>query len=243
MYYNHEEKFPLYSALLNAIHLRNITVKILTNNYSVPTCPDKVTQLDSLHMNGALVRFYKTTQFLHAKFLMIDDGEKVLVSSINFSEMSFMKNRECGVIISNCANCEVIKLYKSAYEYDWQNADRLILDNQYSENQIETITNPARLENIVITPPEQRIPNIKIKKLKVFDNIQLLGYVGPDYARSTLISQLKNASKSILVHIYSITDRSICELLIYLKTKGINVTLLVSKRVFNKNEWNYDKVQ
>ena len=37
-----KEQFPIFHALLNAVHVQKATVRILTNNYNTPTCPGKV---------------------------------------------------------------------------------------------------------------------------------------------------------------------------------------------------------
>lgn len=230
-YYPHNESFPLFAALLNAIHLRKVTVRILTNNYSVPTCTGKATLLDWLSLNKVSVRMYKTTSFLHAKFMMIDNGRKTLVSSVNYSKTSFMKNRESGVIISQCDDCEVLKLYKTVFEYDWQNADQYTLDNHYTDDEIKYITDPQYLANVVVTPPSQRVPNITTTDLTIFPGVALSGYVAPDYARETFFEALNKIRSSLSVHIYTISDLNICNQLVKLKNSSINVTLLVSKRV------------
>lgn len=37
-----KEQFPIFHALLNAVHVQKATVRILTNNYNTPTCPGLV---------------------------------------------------------------------------------------------------------------------------------------------------------------------------------------------------------
>ena len=221
----------MFPALLNAMHVKNISVRILTNNYSVPTCQNKTTLLDWLYLNQAKIRMYKTTSFLHAKVIIIDGGKKVLISSVNYSKTSFMKNREAGVIISDCMDCPVVTLYKNVFEYDWSVGDEYVIDNQYSSDQIKYITDPHLLESPVILPPAQRIPNIYITELELFQNVQLSGYVAPDYAKETIINALQQTNSSILIHMYSFGDNEICQTIKNLQGKGVNITLLISERV------------
>ena len=42
------EEFPVFPALLNAKHQRNISIRILTNSYNHKTCEGKITPLDWL---------------------------------------------------------------------------------------------------------------------------------------------------------------------------------------------------
>lgn len=227
----------MFAALLNAINLRKIAVKILTNNYSVPTCQDKATLLDWLSINKAGIKMYKTTSFLHAKFMMIDGGKKVLISSVNFSQRSFMENRESGVIMSECTDdCDVIELYKSVYDHDWNNGDHYTMSNVYTDEQIKIMTDPSRYPNTVVTPPSQRVPNTSVMNLTTFSGVKIFGYVSPDHARETFFTTINKTRNSLKVHIYEVTDMSICHQLVNLKNNGINVTMLVSVRVSQPRE-------
>jgi hypothetical protein len=58
---------------------------------------------------------------LHTKGLIVD-GDKVLISSINWNEFSPTKNREVGVIISNI---EVARYYTDVFLYDWGEKESL----------------------------------------------------------------------------------------------------------------------
>jgi phosphatidylserine/phosphatidylglycerophosphate/cardiolipin synthase-like enzyme len=90
----HEERFPVYRSLLNALH-KGLAVFIVTNDYEEPVCDGLITPLDLLKVAGAKVRYYTSTTFNHLKFVSVD-GKKASVSSINYSFTSFMKNREAG---------------------------------------------------------------------------------------------------------------------------------------------------
>lgn len=228
----HQESFPIFTALLNAVHLKKLSVKILTNNYSVETCNSQTTLLDWLHINGIEVRMYKSTTFLHAKFMMTDGGQKILLSSVNFSKTSFMQNREAGVIISDCDDCQALELYKSVFQYDWNEADEYILSNEYSKDQLEYITDSKLLLYALLKLPSERVPRAYVSELKTFTNTEIvLGYVAPDYARKTFLNLLNSTRSSLIVHIFIITDAEICDAVVELHKHGVNVTVLVSKQV------------
>ena len=105
------ETFPVFPALLNAVHERGVKIRIITNNFSTPTCPGSISPLDWLVLNNIQVRFYTSTTFVHTKYIAIDKGAKTAISSVNWSYTSFLKNREAGVILENCT-CSAITFYQ-----------------------------------------------------------------------------------------------------------------------------------
>lgn len=50
-----KEQFPVFPALLNAMHEKKATVRILTNNYNTATCSGMIAPLDFLALNGVCV--------------------------------------------------------------------------------------------------------------------------------------------------------------------------------------------
>ena len=93
-------------------------MRILTNYYDVKTAQGMITPLDFLSIAGAQVRYYKTTTFMHAKYIQTDNST-VASSSVNYSYTSFMENREAGFIISGDGSGEAINFYNQIYNYDW----------------------------------------------------------------------------------------------------------------------------
>jgi len=61
-----DEEFPIFAALLNAIH-NGISVRILTNNYNTPCFSDQIDPLTFLALAGAQVRYYTSTTYIHEK--------------------------------------------------------------------------------------------------------------------------------------------------------------------------------
>ena len=162
---------------------------------------------------------------MHAMFMIIDGGKKVLISSVNFNKTAFTKNREAGVIISDC-QCAVQELYASVVKNDWDTAYDYKVENDYNSTDMAFITKRTEMPIPRVPPPD--IPNVYVTQMNLYKNIQLLlGFTAPDNARSTFLSGLDRVKSSLQVHIYRITDSYICQKLLDLHQKGINVTLLV----------------
>ena len=191
------EAFPVFPALLNAVHQKNIKVRLLTNNYSQPTAPGKITPLDWFSLNRIQIRFYTTTTFMHSKYMVIDHGKKTSVSSVNFSKTSFTKNREAGVVLEDC-NCSAIEFYQSVFEYDWGQASDYVVDNSYTDDQMKTITDPSSMP--VNIPPPPAIPGAYVTSLKTYTDVSVKrGYTSPDNARDVILSYLQNVQSSLQV--------------------------------------------
>lgn len=234
-FYRHES-FPLFSALLNAMHTRGIKVRILTNYYNVPVCPGKVSALHWMSLNGAEVRLYKSTTFLHAKFMMIDRGRKVLLSSVNFSETSFELNREAGVIVSDC---NITDFYSSVFNVDFDvGANYPVNDLSISSDEKSYIQSKD-----IMTSPIVDTNKASKLSLKTFTNVEIpLAYVAPDFARETFFEQLSSVRSSLLVHIYAITDKKICQKVKELHDNGTDITILVSRTLVGGFQYSFVKV-
>ena len=191
------ETFPVFPALLNAMHLKQVAVRLLTNNYTQPTCGGKITPLDWLVLNGAQIKMYQTTSFMHSKYVMVDKGKRTSISSVNFSMTSFTKNREAGVVLEDC-DCPTIAFYQSVFEADWGMARNYSLDNEYSKSEMAFITDPSRMSITPIPPPE--IPGAYVTQLKKYSSVTVKsGYTSPDNALDTVMGQLKAVESSLEV--------------------------------------------
>ena len=195
------ETFPIFPALLNAVHERGVKIRIITNNFTFAACENRVIPFDWLALNKIEIRMYATTTFQHTKYISIDKGKKTAVSSVNWSHTSFTKNREAGVILEDCT-CSAVSLYSSVFDYDWDTAIEYVISRAYTESEIERITDAAHMaypliannsaHDVFIT---ELIPHNDVKVKKV--------YVSPDSARDTLLDYLDNVKKSLNVSCWS----------------------------------------
>ena len=198
-----KEAFPVFPALLNAVHQKKVKVRLLTNNYSQPTAQGKITPLDWFYLNGIQIRFYTTTTFMHSKYMVIDHGKKTSVSSVNFSKTSFTKNREAGVVLEDCS-CSMIDFYQSVFEYDWGQGSDYYVDNSYTDDEMKYITDPSTMP--ITIPPPPAINGAYVTSLKTYTDVLVKrGYTSPDNARDVIFSNLQNVQSSLqVIHICSL---------------------------------------
>ena len=190
------ESFPLFPALLNAVHEKGLKIRLMTNDYTQPTCEGLVAPLDWFQLNGINVRFYQTTTFMHSKVMVADKGKRTLISSVNWSHTSFMKNREAGVVLEDC-DCPAIDLYQSVFEYDWENGIEYQVTNDYSSEAKTFITSSPMM---VAMPPPADIAGAYVTPLKKYSDVTVeSGYTSPDNALDTVMDSLQKVQSSLQV--------------------------------------------
>ena len=115
----------------------------------------RIDPLTFLKLAGADVRYYRTTTFLHTKFIQTD--KSTVVSSVNYSYTSFMLNREAGwVIVSQVdwqsvslnesrvllqGSSDITDLYNKAFFLDFSAADVFVPNQAYSPEDMAVIQN------------------------------------------------------------------------------------------------------
>jgi phosphatidylserine/phosphatidylglycerophosphate/cardiolipin synthase-like enzyme len=233
------EAFPVFPALLNAVHKKGIKVRLLTNDYNAKTCDGKIAPLDWLSLNGIQIRFYTTTTFMHTKYMMVDKGKKTSVSSVNFSHTSFMKNREAGVVLTD-ASSSAVNFYTSVFENDWDQGVDYKVQQTYNSSAMAYITSTASLPVNVPSPPQ--IPGAYVTPLTTFSAPVREVYTAPDDALSTVSNTLSSVKSALYLMIYQVTDDQLCDNILSLFKKGIDVQLLVSDRIYDYEDWKLAQV-
>jgi phosphatidylserine/phosphatidylglycerophosphate/cardiolipin synthase-like enzyme len=233
------ESFPVFPALLNAVHERGIKIRIITNNFTIPACPGKITPFDWLVLNDVQVRMYTTTTFQHAKYITVDKGKKTAVSSVNWSYTSFLRNREAGVILEDCT-CSAVSLYQSVFDYDWDNGEDYVITQTYTPSEMAVITNKAHMPYTV--PDIPGIPGAFMTQLIKHESVAIKkGYSSPDSSRDTIMSYFPQVQQSFNLAVYQVTDDGLCDELLSLYNRGVNVTVMVSDYIVS--EYDYYKAQ
>ena len=195
------EAFPVFQAILNAVH-RGVSVRLITNNYETPTCPGLIAPLDFLQLAGVSVRYYTSTTFCHAKF-MVRDGKATSISSVNWTWNSYMNDREAGMILSGTSSTPIIEMVSSVYEKDWSIGTPYTVNNTYSTGDLSIIHNPSKRTVTIPNPPSR--PYVSPKPSTKTDSTTLEVYASPDFASSALLSHLYTAKKSLQVYIYQVS--------------------------------------
>ncbi|KAF2071769.1 hypothetical protein CYY_006915 [Polysphondylium violaceum] len=223
-----QEAFPIFQALVNAIN-RGVQVRILTNYYSNTTyTPGYIDPLAFLKLQGAQVRYFTTLTFLHTKYMNID-GTTSSISSINYSQTSFMKNREAGVIIQN-AN-QLTNFTNAVFEYDWdQSVDWPTIS--YSAADMKIIQDKSPL-TVTIPPPNTFSGAYITKPTTVATKQTVEVFASPDFAFSNVAEDIKKSS-SMKVYIYQITGTTWCDIMANYPGK---LTILVSNDIFDQADW------
>jgi phosphatidylserine/phosphatidylglycerophosphate/cardiolipin synthase-like enzyme len=228
--------FFVFSALLNAVH-RGVAVRVLTNDYNNVDCAGMISPLPFLKLNGVAVRYYRTTTFLHTKYTSVD-GERVSISSVNFSKASFLKNREAGAVLSGAGAAPLVAFFTSVFDADWQRGYDLVLKQTYSAQAMAIITDktpvtvslppvPSNATGHYVTPKPQPIAargtNITVE-------------ASPDYAYKTLLAAVDSAQLNFTLMIYQVTDTSLCDKLVAMHRAGLELRLLVSSRIYGAGD-------
>eukprot|EP00698_Gefionella_okellyi_P024067 TRINITY_DN8400_c0_g1_i1.p1 TRINITY_DN8400_c0_g1~~TRINITY_DN8400_c0_g1_i1.p1 ORF type:complete len:444 (+),score=99.21 TRINITY_DN8400_c0_g1_i1:72-1403(+) len=234
------EAFPIFPALINAKH-RGVNIRILTNDYGTPTCEGMVAPLDYLVMNGIEVRFYASTTFMHAKYMNVD-GKKTAISSVNYSYSSFMKNREAGVVLADGAD-ELIAFGTQVFNGDWEVATEYLFDmNNYTSADWAEVTDRTDLP--VTIPPPVNIPQAYVTPVPVpvYTQMPIEIFASPDYAYAQVLANAKSATQTFAIMVYQITEPTLTTQLINMHQAGINVTILVSDKIFDETDWKASQV-
>jgi len=231
------ESFPIFQALVNAIN-RGVSVQIMTNNYDETDTEGKIDPLTFLSLMGADVRFYSTTTFYHAKFIMVDSNQAA-ISSINYSQTSFRYNREAGVLISGSSSDaqQVFGWLQATYDIDWSQAVALQPDQTYNSTDWDIIKDTSKVPVYIPSPPY--FSGAYESKVTTIDNtLAEFGIIAsPDYAFANIMPALDKVASSLYLYIYQVTDTTLCSYLEGLASKDdIDLYLLVSNTIFDPTD-------
>jgi len=249
----HDEEFPVFPAILNALQ-RGATVRLLINNYDTPTCPGKIAPLDYLSLAGVDIRHYRTTTFMHAKYMTagpasdapMPDGIKgpapasqgriTSISSVNWSFTSFMLNREAGMVLKD--GTEALQdLWYSTWEHDFAEGLPFVVNQTYSAADMAIITSKTQYPVVMPTPKNLPGAYVTPKPTDIaVKGVDATAYVSPDWSLDEAMADVQGATTSFELMIYQVTDPGLCSELFLAHRRGVNVTLLVSKEVFDARE-------
>jgi len=186
--------------------------------------------LGFLSLAGADVRYFTTVTFIHSKFISTDN-KTAAVSSVNFSQTSFMLNREAGLIIEG--NDEILAFLDGVFDADfaqalpWQTIS-------YSESDMKIIKDSSELP--VVIPPPHSFNNSSpyITPLTtITGSMEIEAFTSPDMAYNTIVAAL-DAASDVQVYIYQITD-DMCDYISNNTNKFS--TIFVSNEIYDKPDY------
>ena len=144
------------------------------------------------------------------------------------------------MVLDQCS-CSAIMLYKAVFENDWDHGYDYVVNNTYTSTELEYITNPNMIPYAICPNPTK--PGVYVAPLTVYKNVTVkTAYTGPDYVYETMMTALSQTQSSLQVMIYQITDTVLCNEMLNMSKRGVNVTLLVSSYILNPAEYLLAKV-
>ena len=218
-----DDSSPLVRSVVDA-HNRNVTVRVQVNQPEPDDLADDVT-VYFLGL-GIQVRWMgnsdspdgKWLSQTHNKLLMIDD-KITLLSSINFGENAFTRNREAGMVIQNE---DVTGYYQSIFEADWSDGEVPVISLSVPS---QLLTSRSKLANEY--PSHTNIPRSNFT-----GTYNVSAFTNPDNADKLIFKYLEAAQKSIYVSMYTISRDDFTNTLIDLKNANpsIDIQVLISNR-------------
>ena len=231
------EKFPVFQAILNAVHQRDVSVRLLTNNFNAKVCAGKVDPLSFLALNGVAITWYATTTFMHAKFMAsyprksAKAPSRASISSVNWSHNSYVNDREAGAIVEGAAAAPLLAFTVAVFASDLA-AGVKFKPATYPAADMKVITSKAKRTPVISTPPSRPYVSPAPKKISASGGMTV--YTSPDYALKTLQAHIAAATKSFDLYMYQITEKELTASLLAAKAKGVKVRILVSHDIYGK---------
>ncbi len=212
-------------------------VRVLTNNYETPDCPGTISVLPFLALNKIEVVYYASTTFLHSKFILVD-GKRASVSSINFSQTSFVRNREAGAIIEGVNAGPFIAFLQSVYDDDWAHGIPLLPNvTQWNRTQLAVIQNTSKID-IVLPAPGSNWKDYYVTPVPkpITASARFMLATAPDYAMQTLSTFFNEATATLDIMVYQVTEQEVVDQILALAKRGVVVRLLVSSSIFGADD-------
>ena len=250
-----KESFLVFFALLNAAK-RNVTVRVLTNKYDDEKvgCDGRVTMKDFLSLANPEkmeVRYYRSTSFMHAKYIARDGGKAMSISSVNWSRESMRENREAGIILREGDGPDRLfdRVSNRAFEYDWKRAQKHARGvEDIAKEEMAIIKGSAvgdaklaKTKGMANKNAKSTIKNddsvkpfvTKMEKIPLGEGSSVEMFVSPDFSRDSLLRFLRSAENVVYVYTYQITDDEIADTLVDLAMrKHVKVFLMLSPRIY-----------
>jgi len=175
-----QDNHPILFSLVNAYN-RGVTIRVVLAGDDIDD--DKAGPfLASLGISVKYLSPDAGQNYNHNKGVVVD-GNKVLVSSINYSKGAMTSNREAGVIVSDPT---IAAFYEKAFNYDWSVGIAVSAD-EISQPSYKLATN---YKSVVVAP--------------FTGYVNITCWVNPDngYAYTYVMNQLNNIQFSLHAEMY-----------------------------------------
>ena len=218
------EENELIHALVDAEE-RDVDVRVILEGDA-----DSDDAFTYLQEGGVQVVFLNDSQinWNHNKGIVIDN-KVTIVSSVNWSLTSTMRNREVGVIINSTSLADY---FTKLFNYDFNNGEKTQGNMpqaipQYLPNELEKYREEYQRGN----EREIQLDLDDEFTTKVFDGtFNITGFSNPDSSYDLILSHLASAKESLFVEMYSISSDDIVDQLIATKNTypSIDMKVIIS---------------
>ena len=144
------EQNPIFQALAN-VGVKKVPVRVITNGPQLPLIPASCDMWEWLLLQNAKIGFTPPgLNHVGGIMIMIDGGDKILLTTIDGSPASFMYNRESSIIIETKCD-DVTKLFTDTFNNDFKKCIPFTPPKKVILNSRPPLIDPASLALIQVT--------------------------------------------------------------------------------------------
>ncbi len=167
---------------------------------------------------------------------MLVDGTLASVSSVNWSQNSFTNNREAGLLVSGSGASSTLSYLQEIFEADWATGQLFQPTSTYSTADLAIIQSTTQRQVTIPIGPTGRYYVTPTPEPITGSVANFTIFTSPDWSYTTFLDSINSASQSLSIYIYQITDTSICDAVKATFNRGVNVTLLVSNKIYSSSD-------
>ena len=249
-----QEQNPLFQSLANlCAHDKNVAVRIITTGPQLPLVPGMCNMWEWLVLLDAKVSFLPPQVVaIGGTVIMLDGGDKILITTMDSSKESFVFNQESSIILET--RCEdVVKLFTDTFENDFLKSIPFLPTKEVITNSQAPLIDPASLQTILsyqfVTmasePPTALTDStlsINISNIIEADDAQfLLAMAGPNNVKFRLIDAI-NVLSSVSVAVPSLCHRDMADYILKAYQQNASTSVNLSYSLGSQEEANLSDV-
>ena len=121
---------------------------------------------------------------------------------------------------------------------DMAEASPYTVTQKYTEDELKIITDTSKIPVTIPPPPTHEGAYVTPTPKAISLSSSATATIGtsPDFARDALMQSIQTAKASLELMIYQVTDMGLCEELISMHKAGLNVTIVVSPRIYGPED-------
>ena len=248
-----KEQNPLFQALAN-VGVKKIPTRVITTGPQQTFLPTQCDMWEWLLLQNAEVRYLDREKvIIGGTIIILDGGEKILITSMDNSPASFIYNRESSIIMET--KCEdVAKLFTDTFNADFQISLPFLPPKEMITNNSAPLIDPASLALIQatvfkITAIDQPPPPLLESPLQPFvsdimeaDDVEyIIAMAGPKEVENEIVSAI-NSYTYCQVGIRSLTNKPIADVIFQSFKNTSSTSINLSYTVETQEEANASDV-